>query len=316
VTERIDSGEIPDPAPVAAPEVEILVGARLRAAREEQGLSVGDVAQRLKFAPRQIEALEADQYVALPGLTFVRGFVRSYAKLLGLDGTPLVAALERMAAREARESGPSTVQLQHVTATPARFPTRSSAGAGWPWMVAMVVAVVGIGGFTLYQWQAPEAVSHPSAPAPAPVEPVLAPAPAAPAEPAGAPTVTPAPAMPAEPSASTAAPAPPAGASAPPAAVPAPPAKTEAPADASKGEAGSGKIHLVFSKESWTEVRQGNGQVVFSRQSAPGTDAWLDGQPPFDFVIGNADSVKLFYRGNPVDLAPYIKVSVARLQLK
>ncbi len=94
------------------------------------------------------------------------------------------------------------------------------------------------------------------------------------------------------------------------------PAKPEAPVAVLKEDAENGKIHLVFDKESWTEVRQAGGKVVFSRQNPPGSDAWVDGQPPFDFVIGNAPSVKLYYRGSPVDLAPYTKISVARLQLK
>jgi cytoskeleton protein RodZ len=69
------------------------VGAVLREAREQQGLSVADVANRIKFAPRQIEAMEADDFAHLPEATFVRGFVRSYARLLEIDPTPLLAAL-------------------------------------------------------------------------------------------------------------------------------------------------------------------------------------------------------------------------------
>jgi cytoskeleton protein RodZ len=84
-----------------------------------------------------------------------------------------------------------------------------------------------------------------------------------------------------------------------------------------KGEgAGKDKIHLVFSEESWTEVRGAGGQMLLSKNNLPGSDVWLDGTPPFDFVIGNAKGVKLYYRGSEVDLTPYVKVSVARMQLK
>ena len=69
------------------------VGAALREARERLGLSVADVGSRLKFASRQIEALEADNFARLPEIFFVRRFVRTYAKLLHLDPDPLLAAL-------------------------------------------------------------------------------------------------------------------------------------------------------------------------------------------------------------------------------
>lgn len=71
----------------------ISVGATLRAARERAGLSLTDVAGHLKFAPRQIEALEADDFIHLPEMPFVRGFVRNYAKLLQIDAAPLLVAL-------------------------------------------------------------------------------------------------------------------------------------------------------------------------------------------------------------------------------
>ncbi len=69
------------------------VGVTLRAARERAGLSLTDVAGHLKFAPRQIAALEADDFINLPELPFVRGFVRNYAKLLQIDSAPLLDAL-------------------------------------------------------------------------------------------------------------------------------------------------------------------------------------------------------------------------------
>src|SRR3954468_19680286 len=72
------------------------IGAELTRVREERGLSISDVAQQLKFAPRQLEALEQDSFEVLPGGTFVRGMVRSYARLLKLDPEPLV---ERLAGR-------------------------------------------------------------------------------------------------------------------------------------------------------------------------------------------------------------------------
>src|SRR3970040_2387988 len=72
---------------------EVSLGAVLRDAREHLGLSVADVANQIKFAPRQIEAIEADDYQHLPEAAFLRGLIRSYAKILQLDAQALLAAL-------------------------------------------------------------------------------------------------------------------------------------------------------------------------------------------------------------------------------
>jgi len=74
------------------------VGAWLRSAREAAGLSEDAVAQQLKLAPRQVRAIEEDDYARLPGRTFVRGLVRNYARLVHLDADALLASLPDAAA--------------------------------------------------------------------------------------------------------------------------------------------------------------------------------------------------------------------------
>src|SRR5689334_7063572 len=69
------------------------VGAELQRAREARGLALAEVAQQLKFAPRQLEALEQDRFDLLPGGTFARGMVRNYARLLKIDPEPLVRSV-------------------------------------------------------------------------------------------------------------------------------------------------------------------------------------------------------------------------------
>ena len=71
-------------------EAGLNVGAELQRTREARGLALSEVAQQLKFAPRQLEALEQDRFDLLPGGTFARGMVRSYARLLKIDPEPLV----------------------------------------------------------------------------------------------------------------------------------------------------------------------------------------------------------------------------------
>ena len=76
------------------PPAELMsTGRILRTAREAQGLTVDDVTDVLRFSRRQVEAIECDDYKSLPGATLVRGFVRSYAKLLKIAPEPLLAAI-------------------------------------------------------------------------------------------------------------------------------------------------------------------------------------------------------------------------------
>lgn len=84
-----------NPVPDQPAEAVATVGQQLRAARESAGLSVQDVAQSLKYSPRQIELIEVDNYAALPGNTVVRGFVRSYARLLKVEADGLLQMLEQ-----------------------------------------------------------------------------------------------------------------------------------------------------------------------------------------------------------------------------
>ena len=77
-----------------APSVKPGPGRLLAQLRAERKLSVADVAQRLKYGVRQIEALEAEEFDKLPGATFVRGMVRGYAKLLETDPEPVLGALQ------------------------------------------------------------------------------------------------------------------------------------------------------------------------------------------------------------------------------
>src|SRR3989449_7929617 len=70
-------------------------GRMLAQLRLERKLSIADVAQRLKYGVRQIEALGAEEFDKLPGATFVRGMGRGYAKLLDTDPHPMLDELEQ-----------------------------------------------------------------------------------------------------------------------------------------------------------------------------------------------------------------------------
>jgi cytoskeleton protein RodZ len=66
------------------------IGSSLREARTRQGLDFPELEQRTKIRPKYLRALEDEQFEILPAPTYVRGFLRSYAEALGLDGQPFV----------------------------------------------------------------------------------------------------------------------------------------------------------------------------------------------------------------------------------
>ena len=92
-------------------------GAALRAARDAAGLSVPEVAQRLKLTVRLVEAIEANDRQRFPPAVYLRGFVRNYAKLLGLEAEPLVEAyaMERPTALELRDEKPRRTPLSFLS---------------------------------------------------------------------------------------------------------------------------------------------------------------------------------------------------------
>jgi cytoskeleton protein RodZ len=276
-----------------------LPGSFLREAREARKLSVFEVAQSLKFSPRQIEALEADDFSSLPpGATFQRGFVRGYAKLLKLDPAPLLAMLDvQMPAAPSDVRAP---QNMGVAATPVAAGSRSSRPMLYGSAVLAVLAIALAG----WHYIGGPIVSMPSQSAPEPAVP--APVVAPPAE-----TTVTAPDLrvesaPAAPAADPA--AAPAAASAAPAAGPA-----AAPAAAAPE---AHQLIFAFQEKSWVEVSDATHRIIFSAENAPGTKQVVSGKPPFQIVIGNAAKVELRYDDRQIDLKPYTRAEVARLTLE
>ena len=69
---------------------ELRAGIVLRKAREDAGLSQREVADKLHLLPKQIEALESDNYAYFSAAVFCKGYLRAYGKLLGIDSEPLL----------------------------------------------------------------------------------------------------------------------------------------------------------------------------------------------------------------------------------
>lgn len=89
----------------AQPGAGELPGAQLARAREDAGWDVGQVAASLHLGQAVIEALERDDYEALPPPLFVRGYIRAYAELVGVDPAPLLAAFRAHAADQDESPG-------------------------------------------------------------------------------------------------------------------------------------------------------------------------------------------------------------------
>ena len=283
-------------------------GARLSEARQAQGLATADVARRLKLSVGQVEALETGRYHNLPGPIFVRGFIRNYAKLVKLDPEELLQAVaDSLPQAAARPEMPPSRDIPFPTATVRRWP-QFAAGAA--------VAIVGL--LAVYEFavnDAPQTVATSPAmdtpPAKAPPAKKSAAAQSPPATAARFST----PGSPAEATAPIARHAPPVVLPAP--ATPAPAAQEIAPQPQERLATGEEReVRFVFDEESWVEVRDRNDTVIFYQLNASGTTRRVSGLPPLTIVVGNAHGVRITYAGQPIDLARYTKIDVARLTLE
>src|SRR3954454_9630714 len=72
-----------------APEVLPTVGERLRAAREQKGISLEDVAAQTRIPQRHLASIETAEWDSLPAPTYTLGFAKSYASIVGLDRTDI-----------------------------------------------------------------------------------------------------------------------------------------------------------------------------------------------------------------------------------
>lgn len=128
-----------------AAEAAAALGRELRRLREQKGLTINEVAARLKLPARQIETLERGEYVGLPEPVFVRGFLRSYGRFLGIDETRLNDYLTKITPvyqeYQQRPTGKGSVNYTNTTVKKS-FPK-------WIWGV---LAVLAIGG-GVYAWQ-------------------------------------------------------------------------------------------------------------------------------------------------------------------
>jgi cytoskeleton protein RodZ len=267
------------------------VGASLAQARQALGLTLDDVANQLKFSTRQIEALESGRYEQLPGGPFVRGMIRSYARLVDLDPGPLLADIG--GARAAEDASRIAARFKQ----PVPFSDASKRSTMTYVVLAVGVLLVAVA--VVVQWRQERAPApKPAATRPALKAPVEVHPPREELPPRAAQSVEPAPPVALNP------PAPVLGGA---------PAQRIEPSAPSVGRQ---RVGVRVDEESWVEVKDAAGTTLISQLMPAGSGRTVEGEAPLSVVIGNAHHVQLTHNGKPVDLKPHIKVEVARLTLK
>lgn len=276
-----------------------LPGERLAARRSELRWSVEEAASKLKLAPRQIVALEANDFASLPGMAIVRGFIRSYAKLLELDPAPLVEmisnepnpAFDPMVLRRplpavtfpgrryssgVRHRGNSARRLTGIAALVLIFLLMFAfAGRQMGWLTELPFfnSADTESSAAVDEVVTTEPVSEPDAAAPASATP----------NPATATAVTP--------SASTAL---------------VPNALID-PMNA---------LEIKLREDTWVEISNQNGVKLISRLMRAGTTEKFEVKEPVVLVVGNAAGVDVRLRGQTLNLKSGARDNVAKLNIK
>lgn len=281
-------------------------GAQLAAHRQTRGWSIEQVANQLNLAPRQIQALENDNYAALPGIVIARGFVRTYAKLLKVDPAPLVA----MMADEGTGAPIESIELgRTLSATftesslpPSQRPTVSSK---FFLSVLLLVLVLG-GGWLIHQFGLIEAVPAWLAEKNRQLqsEAIETSSDTEPTELRAEPSLS----QTTESGQSIASPS-----------TAARPADNSASGMTDAIQASvNPKDNLVlrFREDSWIEIRRSDQVVLVSRLVMAGATESFEIKHPVHLTIGNAAGVDATLRGKPLDLNANAKTNVARVELK
>ena len=118
------------------------IGRVLKDARQRAGLDIRTVEEKTKIRTRYLRALENEEWEALPTPAYAKGFLRTYANALGLDGEALVDEFRRQV--EPLQGASSYPLGDQVLERPRRLGQPPGGGRGpWPWIAAGVLAVAG-----------------------------------------------------------------------------------------------------------------------------------------------------------------------------
>jgi cytoskeleton protein RodZ len=304
-------------------------GYALAQARVRVGLSVEQLAARVRLHPKQLRAIENEELHLLPAPAYVNGFVRNCARELGLNSGPLIDDFN--AKVKLRGLSPNAPDL----GSGGPVPSQLLDDRGWRHLVlaGIVIALVCALLIGVRMAQSGNPDRKQAAPRPAAAHAPGSDTPGAPQAPGAAGGAGAAP--------PGAAPGAPGGAPPSPMRAPATTSSPEASAmsaasagsssEATRVDAGGSRIPVAtlaraagatsglvlrFSERSWVEVSQPDGRVLLSRSGEPGSIELVNSPAPLVLVIGRADAVQVEYRGQPVNLKPYVNNNgVARVML-
>jgi cytoskeleton protein RodZ len=312
VSDPAITGEPATAESAASPsEAQSAAGAMLLRERRRQGLSLGDISRQLKLSVRQVEALERDDYSGYKGPVFIHGFIRNYAKLLGLDPEPLIRATDSLLNPP---QIPAAMPREQERLRPVRMEQRKMR----LWPTVLTVLVVGIAMSVYFGGRhAPDAgrsvpmvaardKSVPSSKIAAEARTGVETKSKAEPKPEVESAVKPATKPDAKPETKTE-------------------KKTESVERRVPVETGgaiaaesSGRItvRIIFEQDSWVEIKDRTGNTIFGQLNPAGSRRSVSGDPPLSVVVGNAAGVRLFQGDMSIDLAPHTRVDVARLTLE
>lgn len=296
------------PAEAEAAQEGLTAGALLRAARESSGVQMAALAGTLKVSVSKLEALESDNFSALPDTVFVRALASSICRTLKLDPAPILSLLPQ--SRGAQLPGVDVGINAPVKQAAAQSSLFSFSGPK-PQLLIFAVVVLLIGAVVMF-FLPLERHTRDAGPV---VTPGVTPSalnqgqerPArvdVPAQAASAATMRAddkTSSTPAEPGAAMTAPPP-----------------TTAPSSEASASAPAPEGILVFRarSESWIQVRDAAGMVVLQRKLLSGEMASTSGALPLSVVVGRADATEVFVRGKPFELVLVSKENVARFEVK
>lgn len=305
------------------------LGAALAAARNAKNLSVQAVSDTLRLSLKQINALESDDFSALPQPMATRGFIRNYARLLELDAEPLLDSYRQRVPDNTPTSLNVQTSVPHVQLVKKNKP--------WFKFAAIVLSLVLLVWYLQVEQSASvatnvtgnnevvSAVALPELPA--------APAPSAesaspPAAEVGAANSVGANSVATNLAESLPSPAPSELATAKPkpstASVAAndglqlrPSSDMRVTAEVKANAAGNPAWLIVsVTDKAWVQVKDKSGAVLFEKMLTANSSDKIEAQPPLFVWLGNAKATSLDYMGKPVDVASKTFNNTARLTLE